>query len=147
MATTTYVIRPRPAIRAFGVAAVLAAAGAGIAVGASSLGWHVAVSVLGVLLVLGAIALLLAALRVPAKQAVTVQLDAEGYRVVEASGTHQGVWRDVTRVTEAPGRLTFHRGDDERFHIFAPHSPGQLDSMASDIAGRLDHDRGYHPLP
>ena len=147
MATTTYVIRPRPAIRAFGVAAVLAVVGAGLAVAASALGWHVSVSVFGVVLVVGAIALLFAAIRVPAQQAVTVQLDDEGYRVVEASGSHAGAWHDVTKVTEAPGRLTFHRGEDERFHILAPQAPGQLDSMASDIAQRLDHDRGYHPLP
>ena len=146
MATTTYSIRPRPAIRAFGVAAALAVVGAGLAVAASTLGWHPSVTVFGVVLVLGSLALVVAALRAPMGQAVQVELDDAGYRVTGASGDHAGAWREVTMVTQAPGRLTFHQGSDQRFHIIAPHAADQLDAMASDISERLDRARGYRSL-
>lgn len=146
METTTYSIKPRPAVRAFAVAAVLALAGAGLAVAANALAWHGAVVVVGVLLVVAALALIVAAVRAPASQEVRVEFDADGFRIVGPTDTHEGAWGDVTRVTEAPGRLTFHLGADKRFHVVGAHATDQLRAMASDIAQRLDDNRGYRPL-
>ena len=120
--------------------------GAGVAVAASAWGWPTAVLVLGVLLVAAALALIAAAIVSSGRQAVRVELSDAGYRVAQPSETNEGAWADVTKVTQAPGRLTFHQGDSSRFHIIAPHASAQLEAMASDIAGRLDRDRGYRPF-
>ena len=74
---------------------------------------------------------------------VQVEFDAHGYRVAQRSGTHEGTWAEVTKVTQAPGRLTFYVGDEERFHLIAPYAQDDLEAMAREAAQLLDANRGY----
>ena len=50
MAESTYLIQPRPPVRAYLIAAIAALAGALLVVGALAWGWHVAVLVIGCVL-------------------------------------------------------------------------------------------------
>lgn len=137
-------IHPRPPVRAFAVAAVLALLGAGaVVVPVTGVAQTVLVVVGIVLLVLAALLLVLA-FTSSRRQKVTVHLDESGYRVDSPSGVRLGAWADVTRVTTAPGRITLHQGDDERVHLVAP--AGQLpqfEAIEQAISQRLDDDRGY----
>lgn len=139
-----FVIDPRPPVRAFAVAAVLALAGAGVAViPAPGLGQTLLI-ILGLLCIVGAVALVVAAVTAARRQRVVVELGETGYKVDGPSGISTGTWTDVTRVTASPGRITLHQGDDERVHLVAAtgQTP-QLDAIASAISKRLDADRGY----
>ncbi|MFP5416189.1 MAG: hypothetical protein ACLGHZ_04825 [Actinomycetes bacterium] len=145
MSVEQFVIRPRPAVRAFAIAAVLALLGALVLVADSLWAWGVAAVVLAVLLVVAGVALAGLAVAAAARQRVTVELDDDGFRVLPLSGTgHEGRWSEVTRVTRAAGRLTLHSGDEKRIHLIAPSgSTADLDALGRAIGRRLDADRGY----
>lgn len=134
-------------MRAFAVSALLALAGSFLMVGSDMWGWHIAVTIAGGVLMAAGFALLAAALLAGRRGRVQVVLSDEGFRIVEPAGVRAGRWSDVTRVTEAPGRLTFHEGTDARVHLVAP--PGQAESLRKlgvEVSKRLDNHRGYRPL-
>ena len=144
MAADRFVITPRPPVRAFAVAALLAAGGAVVAVLPVEGALRVAVIVLGVLLIVAAAALLGAAFAASRRQQVVVELDEAGYRVDSPAGVRTGSWKDVTRVTTAPGRITLHQGADERVHLVAPQGQlPELDAIVKAVSEHLDADRGY----
>ena len=147
MATSTYVIKPRPAVRAFALSALLALLGAAVVLLAAENAWPTAVLALGVAVLVLAVGLIVLALVARSRMAVTVELTDEGYLVREPSGVREGVWSEVTKVTEAPGRLTFHAGDEKRFHLVSPAGSGELDRIAAEVARRLDVNRGYGSVP
>lgn len=147
MESTRHVLRPSPAIRAFGLAAALALAGAALTVGASAWGWPLAWGVVGLVVIVLALVLVALAWAAARRQQVTVELDDDGYRIAEPGGERAGAWAEVTRMTGAPGRLTLHHGDNERVHLVAsPQRAEALDAVAADIAQRLDNSRGYTTL-
>ena len=95
-------------------------------------------------LIVAAAALLGAAFAASRRQQVVVELDEAGYRVDSPAGVRAGTWKDATRVTTAPGRITLHQGADERVHLVAPQ--GQLpefDAIVKAVSEHLDADRGY----
>ncbi len=143
MATSTYVIKPRPPVRAFALSAILALLGAAVIVLSAEYGWPVGVLALGVVVLVLSVALVVLAFVARSRMAVTVEITDDGYVVREPGGVREGRWADVTKVTEAPGRLTFHSGDDRRFHLMAPGGSGDLDRIAAEVARRLDVQRGY----
>ncbi len=137
-------IRPRPPVRAFGLTALLAVVGAALVVASGSWDWPVAVLGAGIVALVLSVGLLAAAVLAQTRMRVTVELSDKGYRVVEPGGVTDGVWSEVTKVTQAPGRLTFHLGQEKRFHILAPAgNPAELASIADEVSRRLDRDRGY----
>jgi len=138
------VIVPRPPVRAFALAAVLALAGAGALI-ITSEGWlRTMLIVVGIALVVLAVLLLALALAGVRRQRVTVHLDDAGYRVDSPAGVRSGAWADVTRVTTAPGRITLHQGDAERVHLVAPNGQvPQFEAIEQAISKHLDADRGY----
>ncbi|CAI9402419.1 hypothetical protein [Aestuariimicrobium sp. T2.26MG-19.2B] len=148
-----YVLRPRPAIRAFAVAAVLSVIGAVMVVGgqlASSTTW---VTITGVVVLALAVALVALAWLASRTNAVTVQLDAEGYRVLApklsrgGGGDRHGRWSEVTKVgaSEDGSHLVISHGEVERVHIWSPlgGSDPQMLGLQAEIVERLDADRGY----
>ncbi|QIK72450.1 hypothetical protein G7070_09445 [Propioniciclava coleopterorum] len=145
MSTQEFVIRPRPAVRAFALAAAAALLGALALVGGSAWGWGVVGTTVGIVLMLGGLGLAILAVVSARRQAVTVSFDDEGFRVASAGEpTHTGTWSAVTRVTGAPGRLTLHEGDERRTHLIAPRgSDADLDAIGEAIGHHLDADRGY----
>lgn len=138
-------IRPRPPVRAFALAAVAVLLGAALLVAGSALGWGVVVTVIAVVVMVAGVALALVAIGAARRQAVTVSFDSDGFRVVPPAGeTHAGPWTSVTKVTGAPGRLTLHQGDERRTHLIVPAgSDADLDAIAAAIGRHLDADRGY----
>lgn len=145
MSAEQFVIRPRPAVRAFALAAGLAVVGVLLVLADSVLGWGAIAFALAVLFVLAAVALAVLALLAPGRQAVTVTLDDEGFSVRSPqSDDHSGRWADVTRVTAAPGRITLHEGDERRTHLIAPTgSDADLEEIGHAISAHLDTNRGY----
>ena len=143
-AADQFVIDPRPPVRAFAVAAVLALVGAGVAVIPAPGLWQTLLIICGLVLIVGAIVLVVAALSAARRQRVMVELGEQGYRVDAPDGVRTGTWADVKRVTAAPGRITLHQGDDERVHPVVPSGQTpQLEAIAAAISKRLDDDRGY----
>ncbi|WP_300079331.1 hypothetical protein [Propioniciclava sp.] len=144
METTTHVLRPRVAVRAFVVAAALAVVGAGLTVGASAAGWPAWLAAGGVLVLAAAVALVVAAAITARRQQVTIELDADGYRITEPGRVRSGLWAEVSKVTGAPGRLTLHHGVEQRVQLFVtPERTSDLDAVAADIGRLLDRSRGY----
>ncbi|MFV0451895.1 MAG: hypothetical protein ACK5LS_06575, partial [Propioniciclava sp.] len=70
-----YVLRARPPVRAFVLAAVLTLGGAALAVAASQFAWPGALVVLGIVLIVLGVALLGLAAAAAQRQEVTVVLD------------------------------------------------------------------------
>ncbi|MFV0405411.1 MAG: hypothetical protein ACK5LN_01080 [Propioniciclava sp.] len=142
-----YVLRPRPAVRAFALAALMALGGAGLMIAASQLdglGWMV---VAGAVLILFGVGLVGLAVGAAWRHEVTITLTDTGYQIVEPGGARQGTWDTVTRVTGAPGRVTLHQGPENRVVLVVPAERAvELDVVAADIARRLDADRGYSSL-
>ena len=138
-------ISPRPAVRAFAIAAVAVLAGAFLLVGSSAWAWGTIGVVAGIVIMVGGVALALAAIVAARRQRVVVTLNAEGFLVVTPqSEPHSGTWASVTRVTAAPGRLTLHQGGERRVHLIAPAgSSADLDALGVAIGRQLDVDRGY----
>lgn len=143
----TYVLKPRPPVRAFIIAGVLSLLGALLVVWASSRGaamvWVVLaaiVLVLGIALaVLGAISMV--------NMRTFITLDEQGYRIKGPGVDKGGSWADVTRVTTTKqgAHLTMYHGEVGRTHIMCPGGADdpQMAALAQDIADHLDHDRGY----
>jgi len=137
-----YVLRPRPPVRAFVIAAVLALLGAVLAAAASG-GW----SVLGVLVLFAGLALAGVAGWSMLTMRTFVDVDDQGYRIHGPGTDKSGAWREVTKVTTSAGgsHLTLYHGQVARTHVLAPVGAGdaEMQALVADIAARLDASRGY----
>ena len=144
MTKNTYRIQPPPAVRAYGLAALLAVLGAALIVLASANAWPVVFPALGVLLLVLGVALIALAVLAGRRAQVIVALDERGYTIRDSSGPREGAWSDITQVTRGPGRLTFHDRNGHGFLLRDPATdPGLLDRLAADVSAHLDRDRGY----
>lgn len=127
MSERTFFLKPRPPLRAFGIAALLSIAGAVLLVLALQNAWHVVVSILaGVLLVAG-IALFVMALIAMDKLGVRITVNDEGYEISGTDQDHSGSWTDVTKVTQAvdAAHITIYHGNVRRTHLIFPGGPAQ----------------------
>ena len=146
--TTTHVMKPRPPLRAFGLAAVLAVVGMGFVIAPDVTGWHVILRAIGIALLLVGLAILGLAVLAVQRFRMEVVLDDEGYRVVSPTGTREGAWAEVVKVTRGERRLVLHRRDGTRIAVTQPRGgAGDLNALGTDIARRLDASRGYTNLP
>lgn len=137
-------IVPRPSVRAFAVAAALALACVALLLVPTDGVLRTVLVVGGIVLLALAGALIGLAVATARRQRVTISLDEAGYRVDSPAGVRGGTWKDVTRVTAGPGRITLHQGDAERVHLVAPDGRlPQFEALAGAISKRLDDDRGY----
>lgn len=146
----TYVLRPQPPVRAFALAAVLAALGAILVVvcaATSANAFFMAVSV--IVLVLGVL-LLVAGFVSMRRLRSFVDLTDDGWSVRTPTVTRTGTWSEVTRVTSSMdgAHLTLYQGDQARTHILAAGNVAgsEMEALAADIATRLDRNRGYRQL-
>ena len=142
----TYVVRPRTPMRAFVLAALLSMAGAVLITLSAALGWAQLWMWVSAVVLLAGVLLLLTALASMRRLRTYVDLDDTGWEVRAPGGTRRGDWSDVTKVTIAVrgDRLTLHHRDGRRTHIVAPGPTDEMQAMATDIATRLDANRGYH---
>lgn len=142
MPERTFVLRPRPPLRAFAIAAILSLVGAVLLVFALQNEWHVVVTlVASVTLVLG-IALFAMALVSMARLGVRVTLNDEGYRVSGTNQEHVGKWADVTKVTQAVhgAHITIYHGNVRRTHLIFPGGSAQrhMQDVVDEITERLN---------
>ncbi len=144
-------LAPRPPMRAYGLAGLLAALGAGLTVAASAQGWGTGVVAFGLALLVAGLVLLVAAVVAARRMRVRVELTETGYQVSGPGGEREGTWAEVTRITLAADghRLTLHHSPEHRTLLVTPagrHDP-ELERLGQAMARRLDVDRGYRPLP
>ena len=145
MAETTYLIQSRPPVRAFVIAALCALVGAGLLVLAVSQGWHVAVTIIGAILLACGVALAVAAGLAMRRLRVYLTMDEDGYSLVGQGEEHVGDWLDVNQVTrsgEGGGHVIIYHGPERRTHLFFSASdPGQIDTVLDDLRDRLKASR------
>ncbi|MDO5678414.1 MAG: hypothetical protein Q4G35_13020 [Propionibacteriaceae bacterium] len=140
MAETTYLIQPRPPVRAFAIAAVATLLGAVLLVASLSSGWHVVVSLLFALLFVAGLALLVAAFMSMGRLAVQVTFTKDGYRVQGREVEGEGSWVDVTKVTQTQtgNRVTIHHGPERATYLMFPgNDAAQVDAVVADLKERL----------
>ncbi len=138
--------RPRLPMRALLVGGGLAVAGALLAVVAVALTDQPAWTVPGVVLVvLGTVLVGLAALSTR-RNAAEVELDEQGYRVVNRTGVQQGRWVDVASVKQSVDgdRLTFVGQDGSLVHVVA--AQGSITSLTGEVLALMNRSRGYGRL-
>ncbi|MFT3888615.1 MAG: hypothetical protein QM713_10695 [Arachnia sp.] len=144
MAESTYLIQPRPPVRAFVIAAVVALVGALLLVGALSWHWPTIVAVLGGVLLAAGVALTVAGFLSMSRLAVQVTFDDEGYSVRGREAEQNGQWRDVSKLTvsEDGGHVTIYHGAVRRTHLLFPGRDRALvDDVLSDATARLRQSR------
>ena len=140
MPATTYLIQPRPPVRAFAIAAVATLLGAILLVATLNSGWHLVIGLLAAVLMVGGIALLVAAFQSMNRLAVQVRFDEDGYRVSGREVEGEGQWLDVTKVTQTQSgdRVTIHHGAERATYLMFPgKDSGQLGDVVKDIKERL----------
>jgi hypothetical protein len=113
-------------------------------VGALAWGWHVAVLVIGCVLLAAGVALTIAAFLSMSRLAVRVVFDDDGYAVRGVDAEHSGKWLDVTKLTvsEDGGHVTIYHGAVRRTHLLFPGRERTLvDDVLSDATARLRQSR------
>ncbi|HNV10768.1 MAG TPA: hypothetical protein PKN27_05495 [Propionibacteriaceae bacterium] len=144
---TTYVLKPRPPLRAFVLAAGLSVAGAVLIALAASGGWGTLWVVIFALVLALGVAFGAAGAVSMRTMRVFVDVTDEGWAVRGAGQHKHGPWADVTKVTTSDhgAHISLHHGQVARTHLFCA-SGGedpQMQALIADIAAHLDADRGY----
>lgn len=144
-------------LRAFVVAGIASVLGAAICVLSSALAWPIGLLILGVVGLVAGVALAVTGWLISRRQRASVTLSDDGYRVHTAAGNEQGAWAAVSKVsmTEDGSRISLTEGSGKQestTHILRPATrlKGETElweSLATDIASRLDKNRGYNNRP
>ncbi len=145
MAESTHVIKPRPPVRAFVIAAVGSVVGAVLLVLGLGQDLPIAVPVAGGIVLASAVALLLGALLSMRRLAVTLTLDDDGYVLKGPGLEHAGQWSDVSKVTQTAegSHVTIYHGSVRRTHLLFPGGDRQqIADVLNDVRARLDAYRG-----
>ena len=146
--SSTHLMKPRPPVRAFGLAAALALVGVGFFMAPELLGWHSILRAIGIVFIVVCFAILALAVVAMQRRRVEIVLDDDGYRVIGPFGARTGSWADVVRVTRAAGQIVLYGRDNRRTTIVMPRGgAGDLDALGADIARHLDAHRGYGSVP
>lgn len=146
----TYVLKPRPPMRAFFIAAALSLVGAVLTViAAASHAGAVWITLAFILLAVG-VALAVTGWLSMSRMRTFINLTDEGYAIKGPGVDKTGEWSDVTKVTTSNNgtHLTMYHGEVGRTHIMCPggHDGEQMAALAQDIADHLDVNRGYTNL-
>jgi len=143
----TYVLKPRPPLRAFAIAAAAAVLALLLIVVGGTNHWHLGVIVIGWVLLLLALALLGLALWSMQRMRLFVDLDEKGYAITGAGADTTGTWADVKKVTSADGGavITFYGADGVLARLISPQGTDDADMrrLAGDLSAYLDASRGY----
>lgn len=138
-------MKPRPPVRAFAIAAVLAVVGAVLMLAGDMLKWGTVGLVIGLTVIGLGVVLGLAGVGAMMRMRVTVELDDEGFTVLGPEGERSGAWSDVLRVTQSTSgrKITFHNRDLSKLHLLS-HSEGvEMARLRAAIVEQLDANRGY----
>ena len=145
MAPTTFLIPPRPPVRAFAIAAVLALVGAVLLVVSLSLSWPIFIAVIGAAVGVTGFALLALALLVMRRSTLVLTMNDDGYAVTGSGKALKGDWLEVNRVTQSRqgGEVTIYHRDNRRAHlVFPSDDSAQVAAVVADIRSRLNAARG-----
>ncbi len=127
------------------VAALLALVGAVLIVLAAALRLPGALAVAGWVSLTGAVALLIAAAVSWRRMRVVVEFTDVGYQITGPDSHEEGLWADVTKVTQAPTSLTIHHGPERRVRLVSQRGvTAAMVHLSGDLTRRLDASRGYH---
>ena len=144
MDATRHQVRQRPSLRALGLAALMVLVGVVLLMMADLLDRQVALTAIGVVGVVFGLALFVAAWFLARSMRVEVVLDENGYWLAGPGRPEQGTWAEVGRVTRGERGMTLHRKDGTRLQlVVARGGIADLDALGTDIAARLDENRGY----
>lgn len=142
MPERTFILRPRPPLRAFAIAAILSLVGAVMLVFSLQSDWHVVVTVLAVIALALGVVLFAMALVSMARLGVRISLTDEGYHVSGTNQEHSGAWTDVTKVTQAVhgAHVTIYHGNVRRTHLIFPGGAAQqqMQDVVDEITERLN---------
>ncbi len=145
----SYVLRPRPPVRALAIASLAALAGAVLTVLAAAFDLPGAVLLLGAVVLGVALALAVAGLLLTARLRSTISLDPAGLRL---SRGHQRVdlaWGDISAVDLTADSIVLRTRDHVRTELPNPRGTSDpvVSSMLNAIREALDADRGYESFP
>lgn len=142
----TYRLDAALPVRAFGNAAVLLVVGGILVALASGLHWHVAMTVLGVVVLLLGAVLLALALVVALRGRSRITLTDSGYQLAALGRTSEHDWTDVARATLTDDELRLYLRDDEdrpdRVPLLDPARHGELERLAEEVTERMRHAYG-----
>jgi len=144
MEATRHRVRQRPSLRALGLAALMVLVGVVLLMMADLLDRQLALTAMGLVGVVLGMALFIAAWFLARSMRVEVVLDDNGYWLAGPGRPEKGTWAEVGRVTRGERGITLHRKDGSRLQLMvARGGVADLDALGSDIAARLDENRGY----
>jgi hypothetical protein len=137
-------VRQRPPVRALALAGVLMLVGLVLMLMATVLEANLPLTVLGLVVIGLGLALFGAAEWTARTMRVQVNLDEDGYLIQARTASQAGTWADVVRVTRGQDRITLHHKDGSGVQLVVARGRVEdLDALSSDIATRLDANRGY----
>ena len=126
------------------VAASLAVAGAALIVAGAATRLPGAVIVLGWVLLVGAVALVVVATVSWRRMRVSIELTDDGYVITGPDSREEGIWGEVTKVTQSPTTLVIHHGPERRVRLVSQRGvTAEMVHLTGDLARRLDASRGY----
>lgn len=137
-------LSPPLPLRAVALSALLAVVGAGLVVAGSAAGLPTAVTVVGWILLVGAVGLIAVAWTSWRRMRVRITLTDDGYTIEGPDSREEGQWADVTKVTQSPTTLVIHHRDQHRVRLVSQRGvTAELIHLTGDLARRLDASRGY----
>jgi hypothetical protein len=144
----TYVLKPRPPVRALAIASVLAVVGAVLIVLSNAAGHPAWVLIPEALLLAAAVALAVAALLATRRLTTTAGLDESGIELSRGGRTTTLAWSEITAVELAPHHILLRSGADVAAAVPNPRGasdPGVREFLDA-VRRSLDDNRGYGSL-
>lgn len=147
----TFELAPAPPVRALGIGAGLSAVGAVLVVLWNVRSWPLVVAIVGVILLLLAIALGLAAVLLGRRLRTRLRLYSQGLTVERAGSSRTVLWSEVSEAKlHGPRLILVPREDREGdVEVLCPDRRAQPVFLAAvrAVRARLDTDRGYGSTP
>ncbi|WP_420176712.1 hypothetical protein [Luteococcus sp. OSA5] len=143
----TYVLKPRPPVRAFVIAAALTLVGALLVSIAQSADASLLWVVLASIILIAGLALAGMAAWSMVTMRTFIDLASDGYRIHGPGVDKSGGWEDVTKVTTSAqgSHLTLYHGEVGRTHVICPGGgeDPEMVALVEAVAKHLDANRGY----
>jgi hypothetical protein len=137
-------------VRALGIAAIAAVAGAVLWVVSAVADLPLGFAVLGAAVLIFAVTLALVALLLARRMRTTVTIEPEQVTVSEGQERRTVAWADIYEVTLKDRRLTLGARSDSTLDLVIrnprPMSDPRFRAMLVSVQRHLDADRGYSPL-
>lgn len=146
-AARSFTLSPRPPIRAFAVTAVVDVVGLLVLIAGQWLD-QTAVVISGVVILVLGTSLLATSLLLNSRLRSLITLDDRGITIQRAKQTRTVAWADVTGAHLTPTHLVIDAVDGKGAEVVNPrgNTDPLVTDLATEVARRLDADRGYTPF-